>query len=105
MEETNACFAENDHGEEAGAISDSDDEYEYETGSEDEAEDDSGKPANLHPDDPTNFAKLIMAIKLLLSNPVTDEQLDEGDRLLREYCWELVEVSRRGYFSLLLAIT
>jgi hypothetical protein len=100
MEETNTIFAEDDHGEEAGAVSNSEDEYKYETGSEDEVEDDSGKPANLHPDDPANFSKLIMAIKLLLSTPVTDAQLAEGDRLLREYCWELVEVSRHVFSKL-----
>jgi hypothetical protein len=92
MEETEAEFGHLDSGEDAGAVSNSEDEYAYESTSEDGAHDDSTKPANLHPDDPANFAKLVTAIKLLLSAPLTDAQITEGDRLLRTYCWELVEV-------------
>lgn len=64
-------------------------------GDEDPASDDDDEdlPSCLHPDDPSNFLKLGHALRLLLGHEVTDDQIDEADQLLREYCQELVEVS------------
>jgi len=47
---------------------------------------------NLHPDDPKNFLKLCRAIQILNLRMITEADLQEADRLLREYCAELVTV-------------
>ena len=64
-------------------------------GDEDPASDDDDEdlPSCLHPDNPSNFLKLGHALRLLLGREVTDDQIDEADQLLCEYCQELVEVS------------
>jgi hypothetical protein len=59
---------------------------------EDEARD-NATPSNLHPDDPKNFLKLSSALKVLVAREITEVDLTESDRLIREYCQELVEVS------------
>lgn len=59
---------------------------------DDEEEDDPNLP-NLHPRDPSNFFKLSAALRLLLSHKITDGDIDQADKLLREYCLELSEVS------------
>jgi hypothetical protein len=69
---------------------------------EDEARD-NATPPNLHPDDPKNFLKLSSAIKILVARTITEADLTQSDQLMREYCWELVEViagSVRLYFLL-----
>ncbi|KZV60007.1 hypothetical protein PENSPDRAFT_558091, partial [Peniophora sp. CONT] len=54
-----------------------------------EDEDDSRGHANLHPDDVANFAKLSEFLALVLSDEVTDNDIDKADRLIREYCLQL----------------
>jgi hypothetical protein len=46
----------------------------------------------LHPSDPSNFLKLCAAIRILLRRRLTDPDIDHADRLLREYCTELISV-------------
>lgn len=48
---------------------------------------------NMHPRDPGHFFKLSAALKILMSLKLTDMDIETADRLLREYCLELVEVS------------
>ncbi|KAJ7277643.1 hypothetical protein C8J57DRAFT_173563 [Mycena rebaudengoi] len=59
------------------------------TQADDEARDNRSAP-NLHPDDPGNFLKLCTAIKILVSRTITEEELVIADKLIREYCLELV---------------
>jgi hypothetical protein len=47
---------------------------------------------SLHPDDPRNFLKLCSAIRILIRRRLTDSSIDQADRLLREYCTELITV-------------
>lgn len=56
-------------------------------------DEDDDLPSCLHPDDPENFLKLCRALRILVSRRVTDEEIDEADKLMREYCTELIEVS------------
>ncbi|KAJ7834061.1 hypothetical protein B0H14DRAFT_2591119 [Mycena olivaceomarginata] len=58
---------------------------------EDEARD-NATPSNLHPDDPKNFLKLSSALKVLVAREITEVDLTESDRLIREYCQELGEL-------------
>ena len=46
----------------------------------------------LHPSNPTNFLKLCTAIRILLHHQLTDANIDYADRLIREYCTELILV-------------
>jgi len=46
----------------------------------------------LNPSDPANFLKLCAAIRILLRRQLTDPDIDHADRLLREYCTELISV-------------
>jgi hypothetical protein len=46
----------------------------------------------LNPNDPINFLKLCAAIRILLRRRFTDSEVDHADRLLREYCTELISV-------------
>jgi hypothetical protein len=46
----------------------------------------------LHPEDPTNFLKLCAALRVLIRRRITDSDIDTADRLLREYCTELIPV-------------
>jgi hypothetical protein len=49
---------------------------------------------SLHPDDPCNFLKLCSAIRILIRRRLTDSSIDQADRLLCEYCTELITVCR-----------
>jgi hypothetical protein len=76
-------------------------------GNKESDEDDSEQPSCLHPDDPANFLMLSKALRILLAWELTEEQIDEADKLLREYCSDLVDVSVSrdcGYVSLLMFI-
>ena len=46
----------------------------------------------LHPNDPKNFLKLCTAIRILLHRRFTDSNINHVDRLIREYCAELIPV-------------
>jgi hypothetical protein len=46
----------------------------------------------LHVDDPNNFLKLCAAIRILLRHQLTDANIDRAERLIREYCTELISV-------------
>lgn len=59
---------------------------------EDEVRDDA-TPSNLHPADPGNFLKLSSAIKILVSDTITEPELQSADKLSRDYCQELIAVS------------
>ncbi|KAF7363429.1 hypothetical protein MSAN_00998700 [Mycena sanguinolenta] len=61
------------------------------TAEEDEAKD-NATPPNLHPDDPKNFLKLASAVKILVAHTITEADLTHADTLIREYCWELVDL-------------
>ncbi|KAJ6501497.1 hypothetical protein C8R47DRAFT_1107562 [Mycena vitilis] len=73
----------------AGADSDDDEDS-------DDEEREARTPPNLHPDDPGNFCKLSSAVKLLLSHPITDQQIDTSEQLLRSYCLELITLYGPG---------
>ncbi|KAJ7188886.1 hypothetical protein C8R46DRAFT_1024111 [Mycena filopes] len=90
------------NGLDAGAENDSENDQDYgrqtrrkrpkpSTDAEDEARD-NASPPNLHPADPGNFLKLSTAIKILVSDEITEAQLQASDTLLRDYCQELVEL-------------
>jgi hypothetical protein len=49
----------------------------------------------LHPNDPSNFLKLCAAIRILLRRQFTDSDVDRAERLIREYCTELISVRPR----------
>lgn len=53
--------------------------------------------SELHPRDLDNVEKLCAALKIFLSKTLSKAQVEDADRLLREYCTELLEVcsSRR----------
>jgi hypothetical protein len=85
----------------AGAIEDGEDEIysDRDVGqkrrrldSESESEDDSTLAPNLHPEDVWNFMKLSAALKLLLSEEITEQDITTAATLLREYCVELISV-------------
>ena len=46
----------------------------------------------LHPRDLDNFLKLCSALMQFLSNELTTQDVENADRLLWEYCIELLEV-------------
>jgi hypothetical protein len=46
----------------------------------------------LHSNDPSNFLKLCAAIRILLRRQFTDSDIDHAERLIREYCTELISV-------------
>jgi len=46
----------------------------------------------LNPNNPDNFLKLCAAIRILLRCQFTDSDVDHADRLIREYCMELISV-------------
>jgi hypothetical protein len=48
---------------------------------------------SLHPEDPANFLKLSAALRILIQHQLSDEDLDEADQLIRDYCTELLNVS------------
>lgn len=49
-------------------------------------------PPNLHPDDPSNIFKLVRFLELVLAKRITVVQVQEADRLIRDYCSELLHV-------------
>ncbi|KDQ55237.1 hypothetical protein JAAARDRAFT_196089 [Jaapia argillacea MUCL 33604] len=55
-------------------------------------DDDSNVPCNLSARDSENFAKLSEAMKILVSNKITETDLCKADNLIRAYCLELVEL-------------
>ena len=61
------------------------------------------KPA-LHPDDPANFLKLCMALCILIKHMLLDCNIVGADRLLREYCTELIRVRTTNMCSITLAL-
>ncbi|KAI0736043.1 hypothetical protein C8Q76DRAFT_297214 [Earliella scabrosa] len=48
--------------------------------------------SSLHPRDVANFAKLCSALRIFLSEELSEADVSAGDRLLREYCIELLEL-------------
>ena len=56
-----------------------------------------GDRLNLHSDDPANFLKLSMAIRILIKRTITDDDIDEADWLLCEYNTELIKVCLQLY--------
>jgi len=59
---------------------------------EDADENGDNTPFSLHPDDPANFLKLSCALKILTRRWLWEDEIDESDCLLREYCTELLKV-------------
>ena len=53
---------------------------------------------SLHLDDPKNFLKLCCVLHILVRHCPTDADIDRADRLLREYCTELITVSHSVAF-------
>ncbi|KZV92705.1 hypothetical protein EXIGLDRAFT_692440 [Exidia glandulosa HHB12029] len=53
-------------------------------------------PFTMHPDDPGHFLKLTNALHILLRYELTDETIDEAERLLREYTGEIVSTKLYG---------
>jgi hypothetical protein len=47
---------------------------------------------SLHPDDPGNFLKLCSALRILVRRVICDTDINEADRLIREYNTELIKV-------------
>lgn len=47
---------------------------------------------NLHPDDLPHFFKLTEALKLICAYEFTDDDIEDADRLLREYCTDLLRL-------------
>lgn len=75
----------------SGAVEQGDDIFVGRDESDDE-ERSSARPVNLHPDDPAHFLKLSSALKLLLADEITTAEIEESDRLLREYNLGLLHV-------------
>ncbi|KAG2066534.1 hypothetical protein BDR04DRAFT_1121077 [Suillus decipiens] len=46
----------------------------------------------LHPDDPANFLKLCIALRILIKCSLSDEDIDCADGLIREYNTELIHL-------------
>ncbi|KDQ54236.1 hypothetical protein JAAARDRAFT_60664 [Jaapia argillacea MUCL 33604] len=94
---------ESDNGEDAGAVDD--DEGGYNSGQEGgssrkrkrrdggvDEDEDGDIPCHLDPRDPSNFLKLSAALRLLLSEKITEVDLEGADKPIREYCTELIEL-------------
>ncbi|KAG0693068.1 hypothetical protein DFH29DRAFT_881751 [Suillus ampliporus] len=47
---------------------------------------------SLHPDDPDNFLKLCSALRILVRRVICDVDINEADRLLREYTTGLIKL-------------
>ena len=56
-----------------------------------------GDRLSLHSDDPANFLKLSMAIRILIKRTIVDDNIDEADWLLCEYNTELIKVCLQLY--------
>ncbi|KAI0323219.1 hypothetical protein GY45DRAFT_1410608 [Cubamyces sp. BRFM 1775] len=74
--------------DDAGAYLDEDDEVWDDENEDNEA----GDGSRLRARDLATFLKLCAALRLFLSDTITDEQLERADRLLREYCIEIIEL-------------
>ncbi|THU76896.1 hypothetical protein K435DRAFT_878595 [Dendrothele bispora CBS 962.96] len=48
--------------------------------------------SNLHPNDPANFLKLATALVLFTARSINEQEVEQADRLIREYCVELIEL-------------
>ena len=72
---------------------DSDEAFEADD-SGDEVED-TRHPSLLHPRDLENFLKLCSALSNFLEAELDEERLTQADRLLRDYCTELLQVCTR----------
>ncbi|THU85280.1 hypothetical protein K435DRAFT_806048, partial [Dendrothele bispora CBS 962.96] len=55
------------------------------------SEDPESTVSNLHPDDPTNFLKLCMALVLVTARNINEEDINRVDELIRDYCTELID--------------
>lgn len=64
------------------------------TAEEEEARD-NASPGNLHVNDPGNFLKLCLALRLLLAKTITDEDIDKADTYIPQYCQELIVVCKQ----------
>lgn len=53
----------------------------------------------LHPDDPENFLKLSAALRIIVRHQISDQDINEVDRLLREYTSGLIHVSKKHTFG------
>ncbi|KAL1936999.1 hypothetical protein VTO73DRAFT_2039 [Trametes versicolor] len=73
--------------DDAGAVVDEDDDSWI-----NEDDNDSTRGSQLHPRDLSNFLKLCAAVRLFLADRLNESQLDEADKLVREYCTELIEL-------------
>ena len=49
---------------------------------------------SLYPDNPWNFLKLCLALRILIRQHVTDSDIEQADCLLRDYCTKLILVCR-----------
>lgn len=47
---------------------------------------------SMHPDDSNNFLKLCSALHILMQRRLVDSDIDFADRLIREYCTELIPI-------------
>ena len=45
-----------------------------------------------HPDDTANFLKLSRALRMLIKHSLSNDDINNADTLLREYCTELITV-------------
>ncbi|TFK47537.1 hypothetical protein OE88DRAFT_1714432 [Heliocybe sulcata] len=61
-------------------------------GQDNEGESEGNAPCNLRPGDLPHFLKLGHVLHTLLSETIKEDELADAERLLREYCWELVEL-------------
>lgn len=78
--------------EDEGAIEQENDLF-PDVGSDNEDEEQgAARPCNLHPDDPANFMKLASVLRIFFAQEITRGEVEEGDRVLREYCIELMHV-------------
>ena len=60
--------------------------------SDSEAEETAAPNDGIHPRDLENFAKLCAALKILLADELTENDVSKADAPLRDYCTELIEV-------------
>lgn len=56
---------------------------------------------SLHPDDPANFLKLCAALRILIRRKLSDDDISQAERLISQYCGELIHVSFI-YFAMVL---
>ncbi|KAG1846974.1 hypothetical protein DFJ58DRAFT_730304 [Suillus subalutaceus] len=51
---------------------------------------------SLHPDDPDNFLKVCYALRILVRRVICDTEINEADRLHREYTAELIKTNNHA---------